>query len=234
MKGIAIIPARGGSKRIPRKNLLWSGERPMIERPIRAAYETGLVSEVIVSTDDDDIAGLAEKCGASTFSKRPKDLSDDQTTTAPVINYELNEFFERGGSLDFVMVLYPTSIFVSSDDLTNMSERLVETQNPVEMVMTATKYPAPIERRWTLRSNGIGEQVDPNSRNRNSDSFPEFFYDAGQAYVSTIEAWTKIQRNEVLATALHVLPASRAWDINVPDDVIVANALRELHDNREI
>lgn len=206
----------------------------MIDRPISAAYETGLVSDVIVSTDDDDIAELAERCGASIYSKRPRDLSADQTTTAPVINHELNEFFERGGSSEFVVVLYPTSIFVSSYDLVKMCGRLTDPQWPVEMVMTATKYPAPIERRWTLRPNGIAEQVNPDSRNRNSDSFPEFFYDAGQAYVSTVNAWTKIQHNEVLATALHVLPASRAWDINVPDDIIVANALRELHDNQEL
>jgi len=232
MKGIAVIPARGGSKRIPKKNLLVTGGRPMIERPIRAAYESGLISDVLVSTDDDDIARLAEKCGASIFEQRPKELSGDQTTTAPVIIHELDGFFQRGGNTDFVAVLYPTSIFISGADLITMANRLFETRYPVEMVMTATKYPAPIERRWHLHPNGVGEQVDPNSRNKNSDSFPESFYDAGQAYVSVIDAWTKIERGTDVATALHVLPASRAWDINVPDDVIVATALRELLDNQ--
>jgi pseudaminic acid cytidylyltransferase len=223
--GLAIIPARGGSKRIPRKNLLDIAGRPMLDRPITAARDAQGVADVIVSTDDDEIADLATELGATVPGRRPDHLAADDTPTAPVIAHEVERFTQVNGRPDFVIVLYPTSIFVTSADLDAMVARLARPDSPVQMVMTVTSYPAPIERAWTIAGDDIGVVADPSSRNRQSQEFREHFYDAGQAYVSTADAWLKVDQGLVVSTALHVLPPWRSWDINTPDDFTMAEIL---------
>lgn len=225
MTGLAIIPARGGSKRIPRKNLLDIAGRPMLDRPITAARDAKGVADVIVSTDDDEIAELATELGATVPGRRPDHLAADDTPTAPVVAYEVERFTQVKGRPDFVVVLYPTSIFVTSADLDAMVGRLARPDSPVQMVMTVTAYPAPIERAWTIAGDDIGVVADPSSRNRQSQEFREHFYDVGQAYVSRADTWDAIQHGRDAATALHVLPAWRAWDINSRDDLRVAERL---------
>lgn len=225
MTGLAIIPARGGSKRIPRKNLLDIAGRPMLDRPITAARDTQGVTEVIVSTDDDEIAELATALGATVPGRRPGHLSADDTPTAPVIAHEVERFTKVNGRPGFVIVLYPTSIFVTSADLDAMVGRLARPDSPVQMVMTVTAYPAPIERAWTIAGDDIGVVADPSSRNRQSQEFREYFYDVGQAYVSAADAWHRVDQGLPVSTALHVLPPWKSWDINTPDDFTMAEIL---------
>lgn len=223
--GIAIIPARGGSKRIPRKNLLHIAGRPMIERPITAARSAKGVSRVIVSTDDDEIAELALGLGAVVDGRRPDRLSADDTPTAPVVVHEVERFCEGNEPPSFVVVLYPSSIFVDSADLDYMIGRLHSTECPVQMVMTVTKYPAPIERAWLLGERDLGVVANPTTRNQQSQAFPEHYYDVGQAYVSSPGAWQSLSDGSTVPTALHVLPPWKSWDINTPDDFAMAEVL---------
>ena len=225
MTGLAIIPARGGSKRIPRKNLLSIGGRPMLDRPIAVARSTDGITDVIVSTDDNEIAELATSLGAAVPGLRPDHLAADETPTAPVVTYEVERFAQRNGTPDFVIVLYPTSVFVTSTELDVMVNRLSSPGAQVQMVMTVTAYPAPIERAWTIDGDDIGVVANPSSRNRQSQEFREHFYDVGQAYVSRANAWDDIQHGRDVATALHVLPTWRAWDINSWDDLQIAEVL---------
>lgn len=225
MSGIVVIPARGGSKRVPRKNLKLIGGRPMLGWPIGEALALEEVSEVIVSTDDDDIASLAQKLGASVHGRRPRHLCEDDTPTAPVITYEVEGFTHRNQAPDFVVVLYPTSIFITSQEISQMLRYLPVEGDGVQMVMTAIEFPAPIERAWRVRDGMLGEPLDPDSRNRQSQEFEKSYYDAGQAYVSTIGAWSDIAAGRPVPTALYILPPSRAWDINTHDDFLVAEAL---------
>ena len=225
MNGVAIIPARGGSKRISRKNLMEIGGVPMLSRPIKTALAVPGVDVVIVSTDDDEIAGLSARLGAQVPGRRPSRLSSDDTPTAPVVSYELGRHRIDNGEPDFVIVMYPTSIFITEHDLQQMITRLNTVENPVEMVMTATSYPAPIERAWKLSDAGLGVAVDPASRSRQSQEFSESFYDVGQAYISRSDSWDRVVNGQELPTALHVLPPWRAWDINTYDDFRIAEAL---------
>ena len=227
MSGIAIIPARGGSKRVPRKNLRQILGRPMLERPINAALATQEVAEVIVSTDDDEVAALAENLGARVEGRRPEDLSQDHTPTAPVISYEIMKYAQRGKLPDFVIVLYPTSIFITDVDLSEMLKRLQTGSGQVQMVMTASEFPAPVERAWLIDEGDLGIPIDPGSRNRQSSEFRKHYFDAGQAYVSTAEAWQDIDKGKALPTALYVLPPSRSWDINTNDDLLIAEVLMQ-------
>lgn len=225
MTGIAVIPARGGSKRIPRKNLRDLLGRPMMHWPIQAALAIPEVAEVIVSTDDDEIAGLAEGLGASVSGRRPKRLSEDEVPTAPVITYEISKYSERAAQPEFVVVLYPTSVFITSHDLSQMLKRLQDEVHKVQMVMAVCEFPAPIERAWRITDGDLGVPVYPGNRNRQSQEFSKTYYDVGQAYVSSAGAWFAIEDGKPFPTAMHELPVSGAWDINTDDDLLVAEAL---------
>ncbi len=225
MRGVAIIPARGGSKRIPRKNLITVAGLPMLARPISSANKLPNITEVIVSTDSDEIAELSISLGARVPGLRPDHLALDETPTAPVVAYELERFTQEHFAPDFVVVLYPTSLFVSSDDLADMTSRLESSVNPVEMVMTVVKYPAPVERAWRIRDADVGQLLDPESRNQNSQRFEERYYDAGQAYVSNLDAWIKVDAGIEVSTALYELPVSRCWDINTAEDLEIAEMM---------
>lgn len=225
MGGVVIIPARGGSKRVPRKNLLRIGGRPMLAWPISAAQSISEVDRIIVSTDDDEIAQLANQLGADASRRRPGFLAQDETPTAPVIVHEVNQYTQRISVPDFVIVLYPTSIFTETSDLSAMLTRLRRSDNPVQMVLSATVYPAPIERAWRLTDLDVGSPINPETRNIQSPTYESHFYDNGQAYVSGIEAWSMIEAGQPVTTALHVLPPSRAWDINTFDDLAIAEIL---------
>jgi pseudaminic acid cytidylyltransferase len=224
-RGIAVIPARGGSKRIPRKNLLRIAGRPMIERPIEAARSTKGVSHVIVSTDDEEIAELALELGAVVEGRRPKHLAADDTPTAPVVVHEVDRYCLENHAPSFVVVLYPSSIFVTSSDLQHMVQRLDSPDVPVEMVMTVTKYPAPIERAWLLGEGDLGIIANPSTRSQQSQAFPDHYYDVGQAYVSSPGAWRALDEGRTVPTALHILPPWKSWDINTPDDFAMAEVL---------
>jgi pseudaminic acid cytidylyltransferase len=225
MSGIVIIPARGGSKRIPRKNLLKIAGVPMLARPIQSGLATPGVDAVLVSTDDDEIAEVATGLGASVRGRRPSSLAADETPTAPVVAYEVDQFRLENAEPEFVIVMYPTSVFISEVDLGRMLKRLRRTENPVDMILTATPYPAPIERAWRVMDGDVGVAATASTRNRQSQEFKEHFYDVGQAYVSRADTWARIHDGAEVRTALDILPSWKAWDINTPDDLKIAETL---------
>ena len=225
MGGIVIIPARGGSKRIPRKNLLPIGGHPMLEWPISTAKQLDDIDRIIVSTDDEEISQLAHQLGADSSQRRPDHLARDSTPTAPVIVHEINQYSRRFKVPEFVIVLYPTSIFIEVTDLHAMLNRLKDPQDPVQMVMSATPYPAPIERAWRLIDSDVGAPIAPRTRNIQSPAYENTYYDNGQAYVSGIDAWTMLHEGLPVNTALHLLPSFRAWDINTMEDLEIAEIL---------
>ena len=114
---LCVIPARGGSKRIPRKNIREFGGKPMIAWSIKAALASGCFDQVIVSTDDDEIAKIAESFGAEVPFRRPADLADDQTATRPVVIHVIQEVEKDFGRTDHVCVIYPTAPFIQVADL---------------------------------------------------------------------------------------------------------------------
>jgi hypothetical protein len=114
---IAVIPARGGSKRIPRKNILPFGGKPMIAYAIAAARESGLFEHVVVSTDDDEIADVAQRHGATVPFRRPKELADDQTVTVPVIGHAAQWFVDQGQTPAAVCCIYPCVPLLRAQDL---------------------------------------------------------------------------------------------------------------------
>ncbi|HET6277881.1 MAG TPA: pseudaminic acid cytidylyltransferase, partial [Candidatus Polarisedimenticolia bacterium] len=138
---IAIVPARGGSKRIPRKNVRAFAGRPMIAWPLAAARESGLFDRIVVSTDDDEIAAVAEAAGGEVPFRRPPGLSDDITPTRSVINHAVGEV-ERlsGGHVETVCCLYATAAFVTAPDLV-AARRMLDAGPGRRFVFAAARYP---------------------------------------------------------------------------------------------
>ena len=159
---VAIIPARGGSKRIPRKNVKDFCGKPMIAWSIEAALESGCFDHIIVSTDDPEIAAVAEKYGAEVPFTRPKELADDHTATRPVINHAVEEASQLWGMPDYICCIYATAPFMLAEDLKRAFTTLEETH--ADFVFSAGRFAYPIQRGFRVDKTGRVERLWPEHR----------------------------------------------------------------------
>ena len=211
---ICLIPARGGSKRIPRKNIRDFCGKPMIAWPIRAAIDSGCFERIVVSTDDDEIGEAAEACGAEAPFRRGAELADDHTPTAPVIA----DAIARLGVSDHTPVccLYATSPFVSVADLRAGQELLEETGAP--FVLSVTTYAFPIQRALRRDASGRVEMFDPAQMLTRSQDLEEAWHDAGQFYWGQAASWTSGRGIFDPGAQGLPLPRHRVQDIDTPED----------------
>lgn len=177
---IAIIPARGGSKRIPRKNVRFFCGRPIIEYSVKAAMESGLFDEVMVSTDDEEIAAIALSVGASVPFLRSVKSSDDFSSTVDVLIEVINQYEETGKTFDIGCCIYPTAPFVSVERLQQGFELLQRKQFDVVFPICSFSYP--ILRSLKLEDTGKVEMNWPAHLNARSQDLPKAYHDAGQFY----------------------------------------------------
>ncbi len=186
MAAVAIIPARGGSKRIPRKNIRPFLGRPIITYSIAAALESGIFEEIMVSTNDDEIAEIARGLGASVPFLRSAATSDDHSTTAEVINEVLLAYSEQGRHFDHGCCIYPTAPFVSAQRLTTAYTRLCETG--AACLIPVTRFGFPIWRAFRKDGDRI-EFIWPDNALRRSQDLEPSFHDAGQFYFFAVPAF---------------------------------------------
>ena len=213
MSNVAIIPARGGSKRIPRKNLLPFDGVPMIVRSIRTALESGLFDQVVVSTDDGEIADVARAHGAQVPFLRPADLADDFTGTAAVIVHALQQL----PAFDYACCVYATAPLLQARYLRQGIE-LLEQHLDKSFAFSVCSFGFPMQRALTLDGQGALSALYPEFRNTRSQDLPEAFQDAGQFYWGRTEAWL---RGEVLyspASLPVILPRHLVQDIDTLED----------------
>ncbi|WP_447044905.1 pseudaminic acid cytidylyltransferase [Vreelandella sp. H-I2] len=213
---IAIIPARGESKRIPRKNIRNFCGKPMIAWSVEAALASGCFDRVIVSTDDDEIAQVAIECGAKVPFLRPAELSDDYSGTLPVIAHAVNWVKSEGVSPEAVCCLYATAPFVRPDDLQAGLKALNEEN--ADYAFSVTSYAFPIQRALRMTKQGKVEMFHPQHFNTRSQDLEEAWHDAGQFYWGRAEAWL----NELPIFSQHSvpvkLPRHRVQDIDTLED----------------
>lgn len=215
---LAVIPARGGSKRIPRKNIKMFHGQPMIAWSIQAAIESGCFDEVWVSTDDEEIAAVAQAYGAKVPFLRPAHLSDDFATTADVMSHAVEEFGKINHALpDYICCLYATAPFVTKADLVQGLEEIKNNSN-LNYVFSATTYPFPIQRAIKLNEHDTVEMFSPQYFNVRSQDLEEAWHDAGQFYWGTAEAW--LNKAMIFSTQSRVveLPRFRVQDIDTQED----------------
>lgn len=213
MNSVAIIPARGGSKRIPRKNLLPFDGVPMIVRSIRTALDSGLFEQVVVSTDDADIAELALAHGAQVPFLRPAELADDFTGTAAVIEHALQQL----PAFDYACCVYATAPLLQARFLRQGFE-LLQQHPDKAFAFSVCSFGFPVQRALTLDGQGALTALYPEFRNTRSQDLPEAFQDAGQFYWGRSEAWL---RGEVLYSSASlpvIVPRHLVQDIDTLED----------------
>lgn len=220
---IAIIPARGGSKRIPRKNIKPFCGKPMITWSIEAAQASGCFDRIIVSTDDAEIAAVAQQAGAELPFMRPALLSDDHAGTTEVVAHAVEWLTANGQAPAQVCCLYATAPFVRADDLRRGLALLVETG--CDYAFSVTSYPFPIQRAIRLTSDGRAEMFNPEYFDVRSQDLEAAYHDAGQFYWATAKTWLA---NKVIFSPASIpvlLPRHRVQDIDTPEDWVRAEWL---------
>lgn len=226
MRITAIIPARGGSKRIPKKNIKTFAGKPMIAYAIEAAKETELFDRIIVSTDAKDIADVALAYGAEVPFIRPESLSDDFTGTVPVLVHALSILKEQGFSADYFCCLYATAPFLRGDYIKQGLTLLRE--NSVTTVFSVTSFPSPVFRALTLKENGHIEMVWPEYYHTRSQDLVEAYHDAGQFYWADTEKFLKEQMLFSKDSMPVILPRAMVQDIDTPEDWEMAEKMYQL------
>jgi len=230
-RSVAVIPARGGSKRILRKNLRDFLGVPLVVRTIRTVLDSNLFERVVVSTDDDEIAELAKAAGAEVPFLRPAELATDEAPTAPVIVHAIEQvesIFEM--QIEFVCVVYPAAVLLSPDDLVQAAELLTSTE--IDAVISTIEFPSAIERALRVNEAGFIEMEWPQHRLTRSQDLPTHFYDAGQFYFTLSEYWSdQVSAKPDSEQRVRPYPMQRwqAVDIDTEDDWTFAEKLFAIH-----
>jgi len=213
---IAVIPARGGSKRIPRKNIKEFCGKPMIAYSIEAALQSGCFDKIIVSTDDVEIAEVAKSYGAEVPFMRPAELSNDYAGTIPVIRHTIEWLITQGFNPELVCCLYATAPFVTPEYLQQGLQQLQKTN--AAYAFTVTSYAFPIQRAIKLNLELGIEMFDVNNFNTRSQDLEEAWHDAGQFYWGKVSAWLTEKIIFGAESTPVILPRHRVQDIDTPED----------------
>lgn len=220
---IAVIPARGGSKRVPRKNIRPFCGKPMIAWPIKAAQASGCFDRIIVSTDDDEIAGVARQSGAEVPFMRPSELADDLTGTIAVVKHAIEWCGPHNAAPDPVCCVYATAPFLCPADL-RIGLDLLQSER-CDYVFAATSYAAPIQRALRITETGRVEMFHPEYFAARSQDLEPAYHDAAQFYWGRAEAWMAGRSIFSPRSVAMVLPRHRVQDIDTPDDWIRAERM---------
>lgn len=229
---VAIVPARGGSKRIHRKNIRPFHGVPLITRTIRTLVASGLFDRVIVSTDDDEIASVSLGAGAEVPFRRSPLLSDDHTSTVPVVVDAIERIQQASGvNLGQVCVAYPAAVFVSASDL--VAARALMTANHAQTVFCAAAHAAPILRSWRRTDEGLSEMIWPEHALTRSQDLDPAFYDTGQFYWWDEGTWQLQAAGKPVTTAMYVMERWRVQDIDDEEDWRAAEITFETLQSRQ-
>jgi N-acylneuraminate cytidylyltransferase len=220
---LAIIPARGGSKRIPRKNIREFRGKPIIAWSIEAARGSGLFDHIILSTDDDEIAEIGKSLGAEVPFRRPVELANDYAGTTEVIAHATRWALDEGWTLDAVCCLYATAPFVRPADLRAGLDLLRSGQ--WAYCFTATEFASPIFRSFRQLDNGALEMFFPEHFTTRSQDLPVALHDAGQFYWGRADAWIAHMRIFDRESIPLLIPRWRVLDIDTEDDWIRAELI---------
>jgi N-acylneuraminate cytidylyltransferase len=213
---LAVIPARGGSKRIPRKNIKVFGDKPMIAWSIEVAIASRLFDHVIVSTDDAEIADVSKAHGAIVPFMRPAELSDDHTETSAVVAHAINWWQSQIATPELVCCIYATAPFISAVDLQRGMKLLTETSS--DFAFSVTSYTFPIQRALKLTKSDRVEMFQPECFKMRSQDLEEAYHDAGQFYWGRPEAWLSEKPVFTLDSSAVILPSYRVQDIDTLED----------------
>jgi N-acylneuraminate cytidylyltransferase len=228
---IAIIPARGGSKRIPKKNIKEFSGRPIIAWSIEAAKMCKMFDRIIVSTDDYEIAAIAKQLGADVPFMRPKHLADDYTGTSAVVKDVIQNIHKNGEHVSYVCCIYATAPFISSKYLIKAYQDLIN-QNK-SYAFSVTTYSFPVERSFVINQSNVIENLFPDMTLSRSQDLQEVYHDAGQFYWGLADAFL----NDLPIFSRHsipiILPRYLVQDIDTIEDWKQAELMFESYLNNK-
>lgn len=221
---LAVIPARGGSKRIPRKNIRPFAGKPMIGYAIDAARASGVIDRIVVSTDDAEIAAVAAAMGAELPFQRPAELADDHTPTVPVVAHAIRACQALGWDIGPVCCIYPGVPFIEPSEIAQALRLLERGRAPY--AFPVAPFRSMVQRALQRDGEGITRPLYPEYADTRTQDLPPAYHDAGQFYWGRADAWLaglNIHRNGCTI----VLPEWRVVDIDTPDDWQRAELLHE-------
>lgn len=213
---VAVIPARGGSKRIPRKNIKLFGGKPIIAWSIEAARRSGCFDRIIVSTDDDEIADIARSFGAETPFPRPIELSDDNIGVARVMRHALEELATADMALQLACCIYATAPFITAEDILR-GLTIIRSQG-TDYAIGITNFAYPIQRALRVDEQNRVSMFEPEYFLTQSQDLEEAWHDAAQFCWGTAKAWTEERLLPLANTAAVKLPRYRVQDIDTSED----------------
>lgn len=225
-RNVAIIPARGGSRRIPRKNVKDFCGKPMIAWSIEAAQQSGCFDRVIVSTDDIEIAEVSKCYGAEVPFMRPASLADDHAGTIPVIRHAIEWLMQQGEHPEYTCCIYATAPFISPADIQRGLEILTGTGS--DYAFSVTSFPFPIQRAIRLTPDRRVGMFYPDQFHTRSQDLEEAYHDAGQFYWGKTEVW--LAENVIFGpdSTPVVLPRYQVQDIDTMEDWCQAEILHKM------
>ncbi|MGI8892271.1 MAG: pseudaminic acid cytidylyltransferase [Bacteroidia bacterium] len=223
---VAIITARGGSKRIPRKNIKAFGGQPIIYYSIKAAKASGIFDEVMVSTDNDEIADVAKEAGAVIPFRRSQDAADDFATTAQVLTEVLNSYKAAGKLFKYACCIYPTAPFVTANKLVNAFDLLKG--SAADAVLPVTKFSFPIWRSFKMDEAGKVAYNWPEFAPKRSQDLPPAYHDCGQFYFFKVDAFLHTCKLITDNTIGLEVPESEVQDIDTVEDWKIAEIKYDL------
>lgn len=224
MRDLCIVTARGGSKRVPRKNVRPLRGKPLVSWAVRAALASGLFDDVLISTDDDEIAQAAMDAGAMFPFRRPAAVADDHSTTSDVLRVALGQWQQLKGALpEYCCCLYGTSAFVTPEDL-QAAKRIADAKT---CVMAVTEYAHPIQRALEMDDSGSLRYLQPEYTYFRTQDCPPAYHDIGLFYYFSVQAFLEAGGKSFLPLQLKAVqvPRTRAIDIDTEDDWGIAEAL---------
>lgn len=220
---IAVIPARGGSKRIPKKNIRQFCGKPIIAYSIEAAQQTGLFEHIIVSTDSEEIADTAKHYGAEVPFMRPNELADDYTHVTPVITHALNWLQRHGFNTEYFCCIFATAPFIKSDYIAT-GYKLIKKKG-VSSAFSVTTFSYPVFRALKITNDGSIEMVWPEYQESRSQDLQEAYHDAGQFYWGNTKRFLT-EKTFFTSDAIPILlPRLMVQDIDTPEDWDIAEKL---------
>jgi pseudaminic acid cytidylyltransferase len=229
---LAVIPARGGSKRIPHKNIKKFGDKPIIAWSIKAAQNAGVFDRIIVSTDDAEIAEVAREYGAETPFERPAELSGDHIGLRPVISHAIEWQKLHGFDPQYICCICATAPFIRVDDIQFGLQELEKSR--ADFTFSVTSFAFPIQRAIKLRSDGRVEMFDATQFDKRSQDLTEAYHDAAQFYWGKQEAWLASKPVFDARSVPVFLPRYRVLDIDTPEDWEHAELLMQALNQRPI
>lgn len=215
MSSVCIITARGGSKRIPRKNVRDFCGKPMLAYSVEAALQSGIFDDVMVSTDNEEIAKVARNYGAAVPFMRSMAASNDYATTADVLSEVLSEYEKRGTKFDTMCCLYPTAPFVRASEL---KEAAAMIESGATSVIPVTSFDFPPLRGFMVGKGGSLEYAFPEYAQMRSQDLPEMVHDCGRFYFAIVSSFLESKSFITEKTRMLRIPSKLVQDIDTPED----------------